>query len=179
MKPSVLTGGDADPLRVIEGLAQAITSKAIKSVIRTMADRIAARGALSSAEVAEGLAEAITIKAVATGRDADTGEKLLWVETIDSGAFAFRLSGEAREMLADALRDDEDFLRECEDGSQPTDRPVFGLAHDEESGERSGEAGGGGGLETLKSVAPDLMMNDTTPKSMAAIKATVSNHVST
>jgi hypothetical protein len=82
--------------------------KAIKSVIRTMADRIAARGAFSSADVAEGLAEAVTIKGVATGRDADTGEKLLWVETIDSGAFAFRLSGEAREMLADALRDDED-----------------------------------------------------------------------
>ncbi len=82
--------------------------KAVKTVVRTMADRIAARGAPSSAEIREGLADAVTVKAVATGRDADTGDKLLWVDTIDSGAFAFRLNGQATEMLTDALRDDED-----------------------------------------------------------------------
>ena len=59
--------------------------KTIKSVIRTMADRIAARGAFSSAEVAEGLSEPVTVKGIESGRDADTGEKLLWVETTDSG----------------------------------------------------------------------------------------------
>jgi hypothetical protein len=35
--------------------------KAVKTVIRTMADRIAARGAFSTEEVAEGLAEPITV----------------------------------------------------------------------------------------------------------------------
>ena len=34
--------------------------KAVKNVIKTMVDRIAARGAFSSAEIADGLAEAVT-----------------------------------------------------------------------------------------------------------------------
>jgi hypothetical protein len=74
--------------------------KAVKTVIKTMADRIAARGAFSTDEVAEGLA-------IESGRDADTGDKLLWIETTDSGVFAFRLSGPAKEALADALHEDE------------------------------------------------------------------------
>jgi hypothetical protein len=82
--------------------------KAIKNVIRTMADRIAARGAFSSAEIADGLVEAVTVKAVASGRDAETGDRLLWVETIDSGVFTFRLDHETTEMFTDAIRDDED-----------------------------------------------------------------------
>jgi hypothetical protein len=82
--------------------------KAVKNVIRTMADRIAARGAFSSAEIADGLAEAVTVKSVASGRDADTGDRLLWVETTDSGVFAFRLNEQAVEMFTDALRGDED-----------------------------------------------------------------------
>jgi hypothetical protein len=73
-----------------------------------MADRIAARGAFSSAEIADGLAEAVTVKSVASGRDADTGDRLLWVETTDSGVFAFRLNEQAVEMFTDALRGDED-----------------------------------------------------------------------
>jgi hypothetical protein len=81
--------------------------KAVKTVIKMMADRIAARGAFSTEEVAEGLAEPITIKAIESGRDADTGDKLLWIETTDSGVFAFRLSGPAKEALADALHEDE------------------------------------------------------------------------
>jgi hypothetical protein len=81
--------------------------KAVKTVIKTMADRIAARGAFSTEEVAEGLAEPITVKAIESGRDADTGDKLLWIETTDSGVFAFRLSGPAKEALADALHEDE------------------------------------------------------------------------
>jgi hypothetical protein len=81
--------------------------KAVKTVIRTMADRIAARGAFSTEEIAAGLAEPITVKAIESGRDADTGDKLLWIETTDSGVFAFRLSGPAKEALADALHEDE------------------------------------------------------------------------
>ena len=41
--------------------------KAVKNVIRTMSDRIAARGAFSNAEIADGLVEAVTVKAVASG----------------------------------------------------------------------------------------------------------------
>jgi hypothetical protein len=81
--------------------------KALKTVIRTMAERIAARGAFSTEEVAEGLAEPITVKGIESGRDADTGDKLLWIETTDSGVFAFRLSGTVKEDLADALHEGE------------------------------------------------------------------------
>jgi hypothetical protein len=79
----------------------------IKSVIRSMAHRIAARGAFSSEEVAEGLSEPICVKGVESGRDGDTGEKLLWVETDDSGVFAFRLNDEVKKTLRDALDDEE------------------------------------------------------------------------
>jgi hypothetical protein len=85
--------------------------KAVKNVIRTMSDRIAARGAFSRADIAEGLVEAVTVKAVASGRDAETGDRLLWVETTDSGVFTFRLDHGATEMFTDALRDDEDAAR--------------------------------------------------------------------
>jgi hypothetical protein len=44
-----------------------------------MSDRIAARGAFSDTEIAEGLVEAVTVKAVASGREAATGDRLLWV----------------------------------------------------------------------------------------------------
>jgi hypothetical protein len=81
--------------------------KVVKTVIKTMADRIAARGAFGTEEVAEGLSEPITIKGIESGRDADTDDKLLWIETTDSGVFAFRLSGPVKEALADALHDDE------------------------------------------------------------------------
>jgi hypothetical protein len=81
--------------------------KALKTVIKTMADRIAARGPFSTEEVAEGLAEPITVNGIESGRDADTGDKLLWVETTDSGVFAFRLSEPVKEALADALHENE------------------------------------------------------------------------
>jgi hypothetical protein len=82
--------------------------RAVKNVIRTMADRISARGAFSSAEIADGLADALTVKVVASGRDANTGDRLLWIETTDCGVFTFRLNREATEMVADALRDDDE-----------------------------------------------------------------------
>ncbi len=80
---------------------------AVKNIIRSMADRIAARGAFSTEEVAEGLSEPVPVKGIQSGRDEGTGEKLLWVETTDSGVFAFRLSGELTETLRDALHDEE------------------------------------------------------------------------
>jgi hypothetical protein len=73
-----------------------------------MTDRIAARGGFSSAQIADGLAEAVTVKAVASGRDAETGDRLLWVETSDSGVFTFRLDQAATELLADAIHDEEE-----------------------------------------------------------------------
>jgi hypothetical protein len=81
---------------------------AIKNVVGQMGQRVATRGGSDAAEISEGLADAVTVKAVASGRDADTGDKLLWIETSDGGPFAFRLNGEAAEMLAEALREDED-----------------------------------------------------------------------
>jgi hypothetical protein len=80
---------------------------ALRGVIRQMADRIARRP-FTGEEVAEGLAEAVTVKAVSSGRDAATRDKLLLLETVDSGVFAFRLNKEATEMLADALGGDDD-----------------------------------------------------------------------
>jgi len=81
--------------------------RAVKSVIATMVHRIAASGAIS-AELAEGLAEPLSVTGIESGRDVDTGEKLLWVETADSGVFAFRLSGQVTETLKDALRENEE-----------------------------------------------------------------------
>ena len=81
---------------------------AIKNVVGQMGQRVAVRGGSDAAEISEGLADAVTVKAVASGRDADTGDKLLWIETSDGGPFAFRLNAEATEMLAEALREDED-----------------------------------------------------------------------
>ena len=81
---------------------------AIKNVVGQMGQRVAVRGGSDAAEISEGLADAVTVKAVASGRDADTGDKLLWIETSDGGPFAFRLNAEATEMRAEALREDED-----------------------------------------------------------------------
>jgi hypothetical protein len=78
---------------------------AIRNVVGTMGQRVAASG---GSDPAEGLADAVTVKAVASGRDADSGDKLLWIETADGGPFAFRLNPETIEMLADVLREEED-----------------------------------------------------------------------
>ena len=69
-----------------------------------MNDRIAARGEFSSAEIADGLAEAVPVKSVASGRDANTGDRLLWVKT----AVRIPLNREATAMVADALRDEQE-----------------------------------------------------------------------
>ena len=76
--------------------------KAVKNVIRTMSDRIAARGAFSNAEIADALVGSRPSRAAGMPRLA-----LLWVETTDSVVFTFRLDHGATEMFTDALRDDE------------------------------------------------------------------------
>jgi hypothetical protein len=83
----------------------------IKNVIRSMADRIATRGAFTTEEVAEGLSEPIPVKGVQSGLDEHTHEKLLWVETTDSGVFAFRLSDEVAETLRDILHHEDELIR--------------------------------------------------------------------
>jgi hypothetical protein len=76
--------------------------RAVRNTVATMATRLAANEADTAAEISEGLAEALSIKAVASGRN-DAGERLLWIETVESGAFAFRLSHEAVEMLMETV----------------------------------------------------------------------------
>jgi hypothetical protein len=80
---------------------------AIKSVVGTMGQRMAARGGSDATQISEGLVDAVAIKAVASGRDAESGDKLLWIETAEGAPFAFRLNGEIVAMLADALQEDE------------------------------------------------------------------------
>jgi hypothetical protein len=80
---------------------------AIKNVVGTMGQRVAARGGSDAAQISEGLADAVSVKALATGRDAESGDKLLWIETADGAPFAFRLNGEIVAMLTDALQEDE------------------------------------------------------------------------
>jgi hypothetical protein len=84
--------------------------KTIKTVVRTMADRIAAGGAFSTAEIAEGLAEPLSVTGIESGQDADTGDKLLWIETADSGVFAFRLNGQITDTLRDTFRAGEEVI---------------------------------------------------------------------
>lgn len=82
--------------------------RAIRNTVATMANRLAVNEADAAAEISEGLAEALSIKAVASGRN-ETGDRLLWIETVESGAFAFRLSEDAVEMLIDVV---------CQSGSE-------------------------------------------------------------
>ena len=63
---------------------------------------VAAHDAQAAAEISEGLAEALSVKAVASGRN-EAGERLLLIETVESGAFAFRLTHDAAEMLIDIV----------------------------------------------------------------------------
>src|SRR5262245_66231962 len=67
---------------------------AVRNVVGTMGQRVAARGGSDAAEISEGLADAVTVKAVATGRDAESGDKVLWIGTAASGPFASRLDSE-------------------------------------------------------------------------------------
>ena len=80
--------------------------KAIRSTIAMMSDRMAAQKSDATAAIEEGLAHALSVKTIASGRDAETGEKLLWIETVEGGPFAFRLTSEAAGMLADVVRTD-------------------------------------------------------------------------
>lgn len=76
--------------------------RAVRSTLGTMSAR---HREAATVEMVDGLTEALTVKAVATGRN-EAGQKLLWIETCDSGAFSFRLTDEARVLLADAVHED-------------------------------------------------------------------------
>src|SRR6476620_7727399 len=52
---------------------------AIKSTIAMMSDRMAAQEPDATSEITEGLGHALTVKTIASGRAAETGEKLLWI----------------------------------------------------------------------------------------------------
>ena len=80
--------------------------RAVRNVAAAMSERLAAQQPSATAEVAEGLGNALTVKTVASGRDAETGEKLLWIETEESGPFAFRLNSETANLLAEVVRSD-------------------------------------------------------------------------
>lgn len=81
--------------------------RAVSSTLGAMADRL---DASKTAEIAEGLAQLkpLSIKTVAYGRDAESGERLLWIETTESGPFAFRLTRDAAIALADVSQPSTD-----------------------------------------------------------------------
>lgn len=87
--------------------------RAINNTMGTMSARLSRDPEAASVEIIDGLAEALVVTAVAAGRN-EAGEKLLWIETNDSGAFSFRLTDEARVMLADAVQED---VGECENAA--------------------------------------------------------------
>jgi hypothetical protein len=77
--------------------------KAIRNTVAAMAARLAVHDASAAAEISEGLADPLSIKTVASGRNPETGERLLWIETVEGGPFAFRLSSDIMEMLKDIV----------------------------------------------------------------------------
>ncbi len=80
---------------------------AIRNVIRTMTARVNASEATSATQIAEGLADPMSVRTVAAGKDLESGARLLWIETIESGAFAFRLTEDTKALLVDALCEDK------------------------------------------------------------------------
>jgi enoyl-[acyl-carrier-protein] reductase (NADH) len=78
----------------------------IEGVIRVMSRRLAAHEQTSAAEICAGLTAALDVKAISVGEDRDTREKLLWIESSESGPFAFRMNQQAAQMLLEALADE-------------------------------------------------------------------------
>jgi hypothetical protein len=73
--------------------------KSIQHSAKKMSDRLVANGKAAEDQVAQGLANATTVSAVALGKDSDTGDALLWVETADQGPMSFRMSEDMIEEL--------------------------------------------------------------------------------
>ena len=76
--------------------------RSIQKTARTMGERLFANERLAAAELTEGLAQAPAVTAV--DQDEPTGDLLLWLESAESGAIAFRVSDQAREELEAALQ---------------------------------------------------------------------------
>jgi hypothetical protein len=71
-----------------------------------MRERIQAAGRTFSEEVAtENLSRPAEVSALALGRDVNSGDALLWIETHGSGAFPLRLSASAMAALREALHE--------------------------------------------------------------------------
>jgi hypothetical protein len=85
---------------------------AFQKAARQMGERLNANGHASAAQVAEGLANAAPVTAVAMGKDADSGDALLWLETTEAGPLSVRLTSE---MLPELRRVIDQHERECED----------------------------------------------------------------
>ena len=99
---------------------------ALKAVVGQMRERLFAQQANGAAEMAEGLAAAGEVCAVGSGRDAESGEALLWLETIDSGSFSFRLNDRAISELAEAVRQHETAATDNGSETEPTLQPHSG-----------------------------------------------------
>ena len=77
---------------------------AVKSVAKIARERLSRASGASEAETTAGLSDPARVSAIAIGNNAETGEILLWIETVDNGPFSFELSSEAVSTLSDALR---------------------------------------------------------------------------
>ena len=75
----------------------------IQKAARAMAAHLGKREERSSAAIASALSTAPALTAVALARDAETGDALLWLETTEGGGAAYRLGGEAFELLDGSL----------------------------------------------------------------------------
>ena len=91
--------------------------RAMKGVASTMRSRLFVNENAASSEIRDGLSEALVIQAVAVSFNPETGERLLWIETADSGAFSFRLNERASHTLIEAF---------AEAGSQSNDNESVG-----------------------------------------------------
>lgn len=76
---------------------------AFRKLARDMGERLANRGKETEAQIAEGMSSASLVVGLAVGSDLETGEALVWFETAEGGAMAFRVSEELRQELHIAL----------------------------------------------------------------------------
>lgn len=65
---------------------------AIKDLTRQMSARLLQSDAANNLEVANGLSDSMYIVSITSGRDEETGDKLIWIETETDGCFAFHLT---------------------------------------------------------------------------------------
>jgi hypothetical protein len=66
--------------------------KSLKEITFQMASKLMKSNVNEQLEIMEGLADPMTIASITSGRDEATGDKLLWLETVSDGSFAFHLT---------------------------------------------------------------------------------------